>query len=244
MVWLGWCPCLEIASIVIISTVAININNDKLVNIFIVCLGLFTFLVGVLSHKTIGTTRSQDAFLFFVFSFGENEVVYINNVIIPDENVRITTNATHLVIVVLNRVIVLTTEITSTEIAISIGFSIFKVNNDIIDIVMAIFLLPFDLQNQCSFELFGIFFSYFVFFFCLFLILIYRRHYVFLLLLIELFLLGLFIYMCWFFFLSFGIMGLFIFLLVIVCMGGFSISLLVSLARGIGRDFWFSSFIF
>jgi len=35
-------------------------------------------------------------FLIFVFSFGAIDVVYINNVIIPDENVMITTKGSHL----------------------------------------------------------------------------------------------------------------------------------------------------
>jgi len=35
-------------------------------------------------------------FLIFVFSFGDIDVVYINSVIIPDENVMITMNGSHL----------------------------------------------------------------------------------------------------------------------------------------------------
>jgi len=41
-----------------------------------------------------------------------------------------------------------------------------------------------------------------------------------------------------------GLVGVFIFLLVLVCMGGYSISLLISIFRGWGNDFWFEVFVF
>ena len=44
-------------------------------------------------------------FLFFVVSFGDNDAVYINKVIIPEENVRIITKAIQLERVILNTII-------------------------------------------------------------------------------------------------------------------------------------------
>ena len=43
---------------------------------------------------------------------------------------------------------------------------------------------------------------------------------------------------------GFSFHGLFLFLVVVVCMGGFSISLLVGVSRYYGRDFWFFRYIF
>nr|QFG71649.1 NADH dehydrogenase subunit 4L [Oribatula sp. XFX] len=82
------------------------------------------------------------------------------------------------------------------------------------------------------------------FLFGLFLLFLYSVHYVYILLMIELVLLGSFVFL---FFSFFGVLGLymsFVFLLVVVCMGGFSISLLVSISRCYGRDFWFLKFLF
>jgi len=52
-------------------------------------------------------TRIIHIYVFFVFivSLDERDAVYINNVIIPEENVRITTNAIHLEIDLLNTII-------------------------------------------------------------------------------------------------------------------------------------------
>jgi hypothetical protein len=64
------------------------------------------------------------------------------------------------------------------------------------------------------------------------------------LLVIELFLLVVFLMLFLTVFFGFGFQLLFIFLLVVVCLGGFSVSLLVSLARFSGRDFWYFRFVF
>jgi len=42
---------------------------------------------------------------------------------------------------------------------------------------------------------------------------------------------------------SYGIVSLFVFLLVLVCIGGFGVSVMVDLARRLGRDFWFFDFV-
>jgi hypothetical protein len=65
-----------------------------------------------------------------------------------------------------------------------------------------------------------------------------------LLFLLEVLLLGVFLFVGLSFLGVCGIQGMFVFLLVMVCIGGFGISLLVSLSRFIGRDFWFFCFIF
>nr|SPC34977.1 NADH dehydrogenase subunit 4L [Paraleius leontonychus] len=69
--------------------------------------------------------------------------------------------------------------------------------------------------------------------------LFYNVHYLVLLLSIELILLG----TLFFLFVNWGggesLVNVFLFFLLMACMGGFSVSLLVSLFRGLGRDFWF-----
>jgi len=64
------------------------------------------------------------------------------------------------------------------------------------------------------------------------------------LLVLEGILLGIFLFIILNFISFYGLFGLFLFLLLVVCMGGFSVSLLVSLARFFGRDFSCFSFIF
>jgi hypothetical protein len=89
--------------------------------------------------------------------------------------------------------------------------------------------------------------SYYLFF-CFFLVgfyvmFFYHFHYMLLLLGLELILLSVFVLF------RYGLSGFlvswccFVFLLVLVCMGGFGISLVVSLARCCGRDFWFGGFL-
>jgi hypothetical protein len=177
------------------------------------------------------------SFLFFVFSFADIEAVYINNVIIPDEKVSNKTNAIQLEFVLLNIVNALMIEITRTEMATKIGFMAFIDLIVIADAITMISFLTFDLQNQCSVELLGIFFCVFLFFFSLSMIVLYGIHYIIVLLFLESLLLSVFLYFGFGFIISFGLAGLFVFILIIVCMGGFRISLLVSLARFFGRDF-------
>jgi hypothetical protein len=65
-----------------------------------------------------------------------------------------------------------------------------------------------------------------------------------LLLLLEMILLAVFLFIGLRLMVVYGVHGLFSFLLVIVCIGGFGVSLLVSLSRLFGRDFWFFRFVF
>lgn len=106
------------------------------------------------------------------------------------------------------------------------------------------FFIPLIYKITVSFELLGIFVGSFLFFVSLFLVFFYNRHFIILLLLIELMLLGVLVYSFSVFIGGYGIYSFFIFLLVVVCMGGFSISLLVSVSRFFGRDFWFFKFVF
>jgi len=64
------------------------------------------------------------------------------------------------------------------------------------------------------------------------------------LLLLELILLGVFLFLCVGNFSGFGIQMLFLFLLIMVCIGGYGISLLISSIRFLGRDFSVGNFIF
>jgi hypothetical protein len=75
--------------------IAININRFCIENDFMFIEGLsdLTFF----SVKITKITRMKiDFFLIFVFSFDVIDAAYINSVIIPDENVMITTNGSHL----------------------------------------------------------------------------------------------------------------------------------------------------
>ena len=87
------------------------------------------------------------------------------------------------------------------------------------------------------FDLAGIFFVYFLFFYRFFIFVFYNVHYLILLLLLEGLLLRSFLLLGISFLYLYGLVGLFVFLLVVVCIGGFGISLLVSVSRFHGRDF-------
>lgn len=116
---------------------------------------------------------------------------------------------------------------------------------EIIEISILIFLdWPLIYKIIVSFELLGIFLGLFLFFFSIFLILFYNVHYIVLLLIVELLLLGIFVYLFFNFFGAAGLYSCFLFILLMVCMGGFRISLLVSISRFFGGDFWFFKFIF
>ena|ERR1700712_196623 len=118
-----------------------------------------------------------------------------------------------------------------------IGFMFFVISVDKAIEEMNISFESFDLQSQCSVELSGIIFSYFLFLIGFLMLIFYRVHYIIFLLVLEILLLSIFLVVCLRFLFSEGLTGLFLFVLVIVCMGGFRISLLVSIARLIGRDF-------
>jgi hypothetical protein len=138
--------------------VIISVNTTTIIIIclekfFILCFIVFVLFAGIaITIITIDRGITLFLFLFFVFSFDLNEAVYMNRVIIPDENVRMVTNATHLLMVVLNNIDAITSEVARIIIAIVSGFvlllifvAIATANIDIIS------LSPFDLQNQCSF---------------------------------------------------------------------------------------------
>jgi len=78
---------------------------------------------------------------------------------------------------------------------------------------------------------------FFLFFVSFIMIIFYNVHYMYVLLLLEILLLRVFMYLVWGFLSVFGLVGLFTFLLILVCMGGFRVSLLISVARLNGRDF-------
>jgi len=95
-------------------------------NIFIGS-GALTVFVEVLSN-TITIAGINTMFLFvFIFSLGAREAVYINNVIIPDENVMIITKGSHLDIVSLKILSVIIMETVKRDAAIKIGFLVFVI---------------------------------------------------------------------------------------------------------------------
>jgi len=65
-----------------------------------------------------------------------------------------------------------------------------------------------------------------------------------LLFLLEIMLLVVFLGVRLVFFRVYGMYGLFCFLLVMVCMGGYGVSLLMICSRGIGQDFSYFRFLF
>lgn len=124
MVWFGWCPWIDSATMVKINITPITKITVILENAFIVIAYLPSFTFGTIKiiKKTIPT--SIDLFCF-LFSFADIEAVYMNKVIIPDEKVRIVTNAIHLVIVLLKMTDVENKDRTKIEIARKIGFNLF-----------------------------------------------------------------------------------------------------------------------
>ena len=87
-------------------------------------------------------------FFMFLFSFAVIEDVYINSVIIPEENVRINTKPNQLVAVVLKIIVVDKIEMARIAIASFTGFNVFNILKDRTDSRADVFLLSFDLQNQ------------------------------------------------------------------------------------------------
>ena len=135
-------------------------------------------------------------------------------------------------------------EMASSQNVVVIGLKFLIIDIIIMMIIVVIFLVSFDLQDQCScVELLGIFLGFFLFFFSCFVVFLYNVHYVILLLFIEVLLLGVFLLIRFYYFLVYGLFGMFVFLLIMVCMGGFRVSILVFLSRFSGRDFWFFSIV-
>lgn len=170
----------------------------------------------------------------------------MNRVIIPEENVKISTKAIHLDNVILNRIREERIEITMIEIAITRGLILIIIFIDTAEDKITIFLgacFWFTKSLLLFIELLGIFFSIFLFSLGVLFIFFYNAHYIVLLLIIELILLRVFLFLFFVFLGVFGLYGPFFFLLVIVCLGGFSVSFLVSISRLFGRDFWFFKFI-
>jgi len=83
----------------------------------------------------------------------------------------------------------------------------------------------------------GLFFCLFMFFFGVFVISLYNVHYILILLSLEILLLSVYGLLGLYFFDCFGLYGLFFYLMVVVCMGGYGVSLLVYMSRYCGRDF-------
>ena len=135
-------------------------------------------------------------------------------------------------------------EITRIEIDKNMGFRFLILFIIITSIIDDMLLDYFWITKSMFLKLKGIILCLFMFFFSFFSMVFYNVHYIFILLLLEIILLRVFIFLCWFFILTFGLRGLFVFLLVMVCIGGFSISLLVSVSRFFGRDFWYFRFVF
>uniref|UniRef100_UPI00315CCD5D NADH dehydrogenase subunit 4L n=1 Tax=Allonothrus sinicus TaxID=3138099 RepID=UPI00315CCD5D len=76
-----------------------------------------------------------------------------------------------------------------------------------------------------------------------YLIFYFHSHYLIVLLGLEMVLLSVFFSVAVFFFGGLVSFGPFVFLLLLVCMGGFSVSLLVSVSRSFGKDFWRFGFL-
>lgn len=81
------------------------------------------------------------------------------------------------------------------------------------------------------------FFFFFVVGLGLLVFLLYNVHYLILLLRIEMILLGVAFFLYGRFFGADRMVGILLFFLLMACMGGFRVSLLVSLFRGLGQDF-------
>lgn len=95
-----------------------------ILNIFIVSF-VFEDTTFVSVSRRMGNPIIKILFLYLFFSFDDNDAVYINNVIIPDENVRIVTNPIHLDKDALNNKNAVIKDSTKIEIAIVIGFEFF-----------------------------------------------------------------------------------------------------------------------
>jgi len=80
---------------VIIRMIAINISKFCIENDFMFIEGFSDLTFFRVKIVSIITARIF-FFLIFVFSLGVIEVVYMNSVIIPEENVMITMNGSHL----------------------------------------------------------------------------------------------------------------------------------------------------
>ena len=73
---------------------------------------------------------------------------------------------------------------------------------------------------------------------------VFKVRYVITLLIIEIFILGIFYSACHFSIGQYGMAGMLVFFLFIVCIGGFGIAIFVSLSRSSRKDFFINLFIF
>lgn len=119
------------------------INIFCLVNIFIVFFIVLAWFVGVII-VIISMIIIVLFFFCFEISFEFNDAVYMKSVIIPEENVKITTNEIQLLIVFLNIIVVEIKDNVRIIIAILIGFVFFNIFLVIITIIMV--MIPFILM--------------------------------------------------------------------------------------------------
>lgn len=103
-------------------------------------------------------------------------------------------------------------------------------------------LIYFDLQDQLSIK--GLVISLLIFSFCLLSISVFKVRYLSILLILEIFMLGILYSACNFSIGQYGIVGILSFFLFIVCMRGFGISIFISLFRSLSTDFFMNVFIF
>jgi len=98
---------------------------------------IFVFFVVVFGVMVMISIINIASLIFFVlvFSLGASEIIYMNSVIIPDENVIIVTNGNQFIMVDLYRYIVKVTDIIRIMRAIVVGFFIFVVIIHIIIII-------------------------------------------------------------------------------------------------------------
>ena len=103
-------------------------------------------------------------------------------------------------------------------------------------------LIYFDLQDQLSTK--GLVISLLIFSFCLLSISVFKVRYLSILLILEIFMLGILYSACNFSIGQYGIVGILSFFLFIVCMRGLGISIFISLFRSLSTDFFMNVFIF
>jgi len=112
------------------------------VNIFIVFFLIFSCPIGFIS-VIINIIIINLFFFVLLVSFELKDAVYINSVIIPEENVRIITNEIQLLIVLLNAIFVDIKDNIRMIIDIYIGFMFFIILLEIKIIIIDIFPLYF-----------------------------------------------------------------------------------------------------
>jgi hypothetical protein len=165
----------------------------------------------------------------------------MNSVIIPEENVRIRISGIHLLFKLLWIKGVTRIDVTISEVAIEIGLIDDTVTMIVSVSAVIMSLSSFDLQNQCSVLNFvgvSYYFFFLVFLVGFFVMFFYHYHYMIVLVGLEMVLLSVFVFFCYSLACPLVSWVCFVFILVLVCMGGFGVSLLVGLSRVVGKDFW------